>query len=170
MRDARGFSLLVVMLVLVVVALVGLTAETMASLDEGAAGARARRAQAVVAAETGLSIYTGVAAPTIDCAAAPGTELLAAALPALETDRTAGADVKPRFAVVVAGQTAGFDGCNIEIRGEVLDGADRVVGRALLHATVQNQRTHWGYSGQKDYNPQGTGSDTTGRLGYHPKI
>lgn len=166
----RGYSLLIVMLVLIVVAVIGTTAMTLATLDEGAAAARSKRAQAVVAAETGLAVYSGVAAPNVDCAAAAGTQLLAASLPPLETDRQAGADVKPRFTVAVATQAPGVEGCNVQVLGEVLDGADHVVGRALLHGTVQNQRSQWGYGGQKDYNPQATGSDTTGRLGYFPDL
>jgi type II secretory pathway pseudopilin PulG len=168
--DSRGFSLLAVMLVLIVVGLVGLTAMTVATLDEGAAAARAKRAQAVVAAETALALYSGVSSPNIDCAALPGTQLLAGDLPALETNNQAGEDIRPRFTVSVGTQAPGFDGCNVQVLGEVLDGAGNVVGRALLTSTVQHQRSHWGYSGQKDYNPQGTGSDTTGRLGYFPDI
>lgn len=166
----RGFALLAVILVLTVVALLGLTGVTVATLTEGAAAARGRRAQAVVAAETGLALYSLVAAPNVDCNALPGTQLLAADLPALETNKKEGADIRPRFVVTVAEQTPGLDGCNVRVRGEVLDGAGRVAAEALLQATVQHQRSQWGYSGQKDYNPQGTGSDTTGRLGYHPDI
>ncbi len=168
--DSRGFSLLAVMLVLIVVALVGLTAMTVATLDEGAAAARTKRSQAVVAAETGLALYSGAAAPNVDCAALPGTQLLAGDLPPLETNNQTGADIRPRFTVTVGTQVAGFDGCNVQVLGEVLDGGGNVVGRALLTSTVQHQRSRWGYSGQKDYNPQGTGSDTTGRLGYFPDI
>jgi type II secretory pathway pseudopilin PulG len=166
----RGFALLAVILVLTVVALLGLTAVTVATLDEGTAAARGHRAQAVVAAETGLALYSLVAAPNVDCGAAEGTSLLAADLPALHTDRREGADIRPRFTVTVADQAPGVDGCQVQVLGEVRDGAGRVMAEAMLHATVQHQRSQWGYGGQKDYNPQGTGSDTTGRLGYHPDI
>lgn len=160
--DSRGYSLLVVLLVLVVVALVGLTAVTVATLGEGAAAARTKRTQAMAAGETGLAIYSGLAAPNVDCIAPPGSPLLAGDLPTLDTNQRAGGDLRPRFSISVGAQTSGFDGCSVEVLGEVLDGGNRVVGRALLGATVQHQRSNWGYGAQKDSNRGGTGSDLSG--------
>lgn len=160
--DIRGYSLLVVLLVLVVVALVGLTAVTVATLDEGAALARAKRMQAVVAGETGVSIYSGFAAPNIDCIAPPGSPLVSGDLPTFDTSPQAGSGFRHRFSISVGTQASGFDGCNVQALAEVLDGGNRVVGRALLGATVQHQRSKWGYGAQKDSDRAGTGSDLTG--------
>ncbi len=147
----RGFSMLVVMFVLLIIALLGVTAATIGTTDAGTARAHSGRAQALLAAETGLAMLTASGdAATIEglITAKDGT---VTALPALDIDGDGVTELRPAF-LVLQGITGEF-----VVEGQLRDESDRVISRARLAGRVTTFAGGDGYEGQVGLNPRSTG-------------
>src|SRR5690606_19976954 len=139
----RGFSLLIGLLILVVLALVGATTVMFSVGEEGTAGARVMRRQALSAAEAGVHHFMGLSQPATPNAddfyiGNDGTGVDAWQwLPEVTGHR--GETLQPRYRVRRADaalQPALADTTLVEIRGEVVSGGSTVAS-AVLHALVE---------------------------------
>lgn len=151
LSSGHGFSLLIVLFVLIIMAVIGVTAATIGTIDAGTANARSVRAQALLAAETGLAMLTAsgdVATIEALIASKNGT---VTRLPDLDLDGDGTKDHRPAF-LVLQGATGEF-----VVEGQLRDAGDRVIGRARLSGRATTSSGGDGYEGQVGMNPRSTG-------------
>lgn len=151
MRNERGFSLLLVLLVVIVMSVLGALVTTMAWSDSGAAGAREKRAHALVAAETGFYLLTASGNASVIADKIEAQKGLLQDLPSLDTDGVGGPDFHTRYVVDRVGGT-------FFVEGQLLS-PDRasVISRVRLGGRIRSFSGPNGYEGQERHNPRGTG-------------
>lgn len=150
-RNERGFSLMIVLLCIIVMTVIGLMTVTIGSSDVGAAGAREKRSQALIAAETGFYLMTysrnaATIATTIEAAAAQEQiDLLE-----VDTDGDTVPDMQTAYSVTRNGGV-------FFVEGRLIDEDGRIISRARLGGRLRSFSGKNGYEGQEGLNPRSTG-------------
>jgi len=154
---ARGFTILAVLFAIVILALIGTTAYLFGTTDGGSAQANALRAQALAAAEAGMTLFSATADPT---AIPDETDLDSDSLVPVELPNMGATGTRTEYVIVGAGNTGTIG--QVIVEGRVLQG-NSVLSRARLTGVLMMEQHDDPYEATAGVGPTGANVQYGGR-------